>query len=96
VDLVVERQGATVEGAAAGEPLTSGSRWLPGIGASFDLVISTPSPIGIVFGGNAQFFDGGTTIRLRNERVSSFPAHSYGVHLGVDVSLDALFGLGGD
>ena len=96
LDFVMERQAAQVTGAGVGEALTSGSRWLPGAGVSLDLVIPTASPVGIVFGGNALFVDGGTTIRLRDERVASFPAHSYAVQLGVDVTLDALFGLARD
>jgi hypothetical protein len=92
VDLLVERLGASV----AGEGADSGTRWLPGIGATVDLVVPTRSPLSIVFGAGGRFLDGATTIRLMDKKVASFPAHSYSVHLGIDVALDGLFGLAGD
>jgi hypothetical protein len=94
LDLLVERQGASITGDGADQ--TSDARWLPGVGASVDLVVPTRSPFSIVFGAEGRFLDGATTIRVKNERVGSFPAHSYGVHLGIDVALDGLFGLAGD
>lgn len=89
LDFVIERQGAEVAGLQAGD---SGSRWLPGIAGSLELVLPTGAPLAVVFGASGRFFRGATAIRVEEQRVGAFPAHSYGMHLGLELSFDALFG----
>jgi hypothetical protein len=92
----MERLSASIQGGAGGAPFESGGRWLPGVGGSMSLVVPHDGPLSVFIGGTSRFLTGGTSVRVDGQRVASFPARSFGVTLGVELALDALFGLDRD
>jgi hypothetical protein len=91
LDLLLERQGVAAT-ASAEAGVIAGSRWLPGVGTTLELVVPGRGPVSVSFAGTARFMTGGTAIHVHEARIASFPAHGYGMAVGVEVSLDALFG----
>ncbi|HVU03561.1 MAG TPA: hypothetical protein VHE30_17500 [Polyangiaceae bacterium] len=83
LDGVVERLGLSRDG----PPADSGGRVLDGLRFGLELAYPTEFPVALVLGLSGERLSGGTAARVGGHKVTSFPADSYALLLGLEAPI---------